>query len=137
MIMLDTNILIDMIEEDPIWFGWSAAAVARAARRDLVRVSPIVIGELACGGRMLPATMSFLEQLDVMVQRFDPASAQAAGEAHRAYRQAGGGRDKLLSDFLIGGHASAEGATLITRDPRRYRRYFPTLPLITPETENG
>ena len=137
MMMLDTNVLIDLIEEDDIWFDWSATAVARAAKTGTVVVSPVVIGELASGGRILPATISFLQQLDIMIGQLDAPAAQLAGEAHRAYRQAGGKRDKLLSDFLIGGHAAAEDATLITRDPRRYRAYFPQLPLITPETAHG
>jgi succinyl-CoA synthetase beta subunit len=63
------------------------------------------------------------------------AGAYHAGQAHRAYRTAGGGREKLLADFLIGGEAQALGADLLTRDPRPYRRYFPNLTLITPETD--
>lgn len=137
MIMLDTNVLIELIEEDDVWFNWSATAVARAAKSERVTVSPVVIGELASGGRILPAMVSLLQQLDIMIWQLDAPAAQLAGEAHRAYRQAGGKREKLLSDFLIGGHAAAEDATLITRDPRRYQAYFPQLPLITPETEHG
>jgi predicted nucleic acid-binding protein len=38
----------------------------------------------------------------------------------------------VLPDFFIRAHAVAAGLSLLTRDPRRYRSYFPTLELITP-----
>ena len=38
----------------------------------------------------------------------------------------------MLPDFFIGAHAVVAGMSLLTRDTRRYRSYFPTVVLITP-----
>jgi predicted nucleic acid-binding protein len=56
----------------------------------------------------------------------------AAGKAFRAYRDAGGSRENVLLDFFIGAHALILGMPLLTRDPKPFRTYFPTLELITP-----
>jgi predicted nucleic acid-binding protein len=137
MIMADTNVLIDLREEDSAWFEWSAVAIARAKLARRVSISAIVAGELAVGGHSLDHVVDLVTQLGLSVLPLGAEGAVRAGQAHRAYRERGGSREKLLADFLIGGHAVAAGATLITRDARRYRTYFPDLPLITPETDNG
>jgi predicted nucleic acid-binding protein len=134
MIMVDTNVLIDLREEDSHWFGWSVDAVARARVDHPVSISAVVVGELAMGGNPLADTELLVSQFGIGIAPLDARAAHNAGQAHRAYRAAGGGREKLLADFLIGGHAMACEATLMTRDPRRYRAYFPSLLLITPET---
>lgn len=134
--MADTNILIDLREEDGVWFEWSARMVARAQQDHNVSISAIVAGELAMGGHPLADIEQLVTQFDLTIASLSADGAVRAGQAHRAYRERGGAREKLLADFLIGGHAVAAGATLITRDARRYRSYFPELTLITPETEH-
>jgi predicted nucleic acid-binding protein len=61
-------------------------------------------------------------------------AAFAAGKAHREYRSRGGSRSGTLPDFFIGAHAAARGYALLTRDPRRYRIYFPAVELIAPDS---
>lgn len=39
-------------------------------------------------------------------------------------------RQRILTDFLIGGFASANSDGLITLDPTYYKNYFPELPLL-------
>ncbi|WP_176786977.1 type II toxin-antitoxin system VapC family toxin [Sphingomonas sp. NFR15] len=134
--MADTNVLIDIRERDPTWHPWSKRALAIAQIADDVAISAIVFGELAAGGSNEADIASFVADLGISISPVSRRAAFQAGHAQRAYRAAGGGRDKLLADFLIGAHAFAEGATLLTRDPRRYRRYFPDLLLVTPETDH-
>jgi hypothetical protein len=44
----------------------------------------------------------------------------------------GGTKTNVLSDFFIGAHAAVARATLLTRDVKRVRPYFPTVTLISP-----
>ncbi len=76
----------------------------------------------------------FFEMLQVDLKPIALGAAYAAGRAHALYRRRGGQRETILADFLIGGHAADLGAKILTRDPKRYRGYFPDLTLITPET---
>jgi predicted nucleic acid-binding protein len=133
--MLDTNIVIYLLDPESAWFDW-ASDVAAAPRGDTM-VSAIVLAELAAKIAGRAELMALLESLGVGVEDFDAAAAVRAGAAHSAYRAAGGTREKLLGDFMIGAHAVTRKVPLATRDPRPYRRYFPDLKLITPETDNG
>ena len=55
-----------------------------------------------------------------------------AARAFLTYRRRGGTRPSLLPDCFIGAHAEVERLTVVTRDPARYRTYFPTVTLVTP-----
>lgn len=134
MILLDTNILIDLFgTDDHPGAQWSRDAYDRLSDRGEFACNLIVLAELAAEGA--PADV-VLEQCDIFRVRIvdlDVDSAFAAGRAHRRYRLRGGTRQAVLADFLIAGHAEAVGASLMTRD-RRIAGYFPDLNLITPET---
>lgn len=134
MILIDTNILIDVRERDDSWASWSLAALADARLAGNVVISAITIGELSSRGGSFEELLDLCRGLGANVL---PLSTAAAYRAGRAQRAAGGRREKLLADFLIGGEAEAIGATVLTRDPRHYRTYFPELTLITPEIDNG
>lgn len=68
----------------------------------------------------------------LVVLELDEQIAFAAGQAFGRYRRSQADRAAILADFMIGGHAQVSGLALLTRDPRFYRRYFPSVPLITP-----
>ena len=71
-------------------------------------------------------SMAVIEQLPL-------AAAFLAGHAPANYRRAGGPREAMLPDFLIGGHAAVTGRPLVTRDPRRVATYIPGAKLISPD----
>lgn len=133
MTMVDSNVVIDLIERDPIWYDWSLDMLSCALHAGPVSVSAIVVGELTQRIDSMAEICAMLDGYELAIAPLDHQAAHAAGAAHRAYRLAGGTREKMLADFLIGGHAQSAGATLLTRDARRYRSYFPDLKLITPE----
>lgn len=137
MIMVDTNVIVDLLEQDQRWHDWSRTALTDARVASPTAASAIVVGELAYRARQVADLMAMLAHFGISCLDLNSDAAYRAGIAHQAYRAAGGRREKLLGDFLIGGHALAMGAALLTRDPRHYRRYFPDLPLITPENDNG
>jgi predicted nucleic acid-binding protein len=137
MIMVDTNILIDLRERDRVWYEWSLGSLIDARAAGIVAASAAVVGELATRGASLRDLRGLFRDYRIRVEPIGIEAAYAAGQAQCVYRATGGKREKLLADFLIGGHALIAKATLLTRDARRYRTYFPDLPLITPETDNG
>lgn len=134
MTMVDTTVVVDLIQADPDWSGWSKAAVGTAIQNGPVYASTVVLGELAARIADFDLLQRLFTDFELELADLDAAAAHRAGRAQATYRSAGGARDKLLGDFLIGGHAESAGFALITRDARPYRRYFPDLALITPET---
>lgn len=132
MILVDTNILLDLVTGDRQWAGWSQQRLDSAAARDQVAINDIVYAELSVG-------YGTIEELDEMIRRagvinaaIPPAALFLAGKAFRQYRLAGGIRTGGLPDFFIGAHAVIADCTLITRDAARYRTYFPGITLIAP-----
>ncbi len=132
MLLVDTNVLIDMVEGDPRWHEWSVRQMRHQSRVHELAINPVIYAELASSF----ASQAKLEQcIDDLELGFRDMSRQAlflAGVAHRHYRRAGGPRLSILADFLIGAHAAVLGCGILTRDERRYRHYFPRVPLVTP-----
>ncbi|WCT72733.1 type II toxin-antitoxin system VapC family toxin [Sphingomonas naphthae] len=136
MVFLDTNILIDLFDPGSAWHLWSTENVHRAEGPR--GINPVVLAELSPRFEALATLTGLIGGLGITVHPIDDHSAFHAGHAHAAYRAAGGERQAILADFLIGAHAQTLGATLLTRDRRRFVRYFPDLTLITPsDTDNG
>lgn len=73
-----------------------------------------------------------MRSLQIGFAALDPEVALAAGQAWRSYRRAGGRRERVVADFLIGTHASLRADRLLTRDRGFYRTYFKRLPVIDP-----
>ncbi|WP_419808492.1 type II toxin-antitoxin system VapC family toxin [Sphingomonas sp.] len=134
MIFIDSNVLIDLIEGDGSWSGWSRRVVADVELDMPLAASVVVLAETSGHFKTLDDQLRYLDRVNVGVRDLTPPAARRAGRAHSAYRRAGGSRVGVLADFLIGGHAAALGATLLTRDRQRFSAYFPDLTLITPET---
>lgn len=137
MIFVDSNILIDVLAPGQRWRDWSQGQIERLGSDQTLVVDQIVLAELASGVPTLGEATAWLAQLGIEMRALDDVAAFAAGQAFRIYRRDQQDRTSMLSDFLIGGHAQALGATLLTRDRAVYECYFPKLPLITPETDNG
>jgi predicted nucleic acid-binding protein len=133
MILVDSNIIIDVMNEDPKWRAWSEAALRGAADRDDVAINPIIYAEISSGF----ATMSALDRhvgADVFRRLALPYEADfVAGRAFVEYRRRGGVRTSPLPDFYIAAHAAVSGLSLLTREAHRYTDYFPKLRLISPD----
>jgi predicted nucleic acid-binding protein len=133
--LIDSNVLIDLLIDDPKWSDWSLGQLEQAALKGPLLINDIVYAETST---RYPAIEDFESALDVASIAVVPTPRMAlflAGKAFTKYRRAGGTRTGVLPDFLIGAHAAVEQLPLLTRDARRYRHYFPTVMLITPETE--
>jgi predicted nucleic acid-binding protein len=131
--LVDTNVLLDVITEDPEWADWSSEALTRLGDESTLAINPIIYAEVSIHLRTI-------EEMDDVVpdrhfRRLDLPyeAAFLAGKAFLAYRRRGGLKTMPLADFYIGAHAAVSEMRLLTRDARRYRTYFPTVPLIAPE----
>ena len=138
MILIDSNVIIDLFGNAGEWQTWSEQAVIQAGADDALVVSPIVVAEVAPRLGSLDGFVERIGRFGATVVALSNEAAFAAGEAFNVHRQRRrSGEDSarsIIADFLIGGQALALGATILTRDPRFYRSYFPLVPLITPET---
>ena len=131
MILVDTNVLVDVIHNDPIWLDWSLRALSKAQTKSAV-TNFVVYSELHTHNTAGPHIDVFLDQLKVQVLDLSKPAARLAGLAFRQYRQRGGTNTGVLPDFFIGAHAQADGYQLLTRDAGRYKTYFPKIKLICP-----
>lgn len=130
--LVDSNVLLDIITDDPIWADWSSQALARAVRHSAVWINPLVYSEVSLAFDSLPALDEAIPS-DVIRRADLPWSAGfLAARAHQAYRKRGGTRATTLPDFYVGAHAVVQRLTLITRDARRYRTAFPGLRVVSP-----
>jgi predicted nucleic acid-binding protein len=131
-VLVDSNVLFDYLSEDEDWFDWSSAMLSEAADRSRLFVNPIIFAEVSVGFDRIEDVEEALPG-DYFGRAALPwEAAFLAAKVFERYRRAGGTRTTALPDFFIGAHAAVAGMTLLTRDARRYRTYFPKLKLIAP-----
>jgi predicted nucleic acid-binding protein len=131
-ILVDSNVLLDVLEEDPQWHAWSSTALASAADQGPLIINPVIYAEVSVGFERIEVLEALLLPEDFVRAPLPWEAAFLAGKCFLTYRRRGGVRSSPLPDFFIGAHAAVEGLTLLTRDTRRYRTYFPTVSLIAP-----
>jgi predicted nucleic acid-binding protein len=131
-ILVDNNVILDVVTEDPKWYGWSSSQIEKLAESHTLVINPIIYSEVSIG-------FDRIEDLDQALPadffRRDPLPWDAgflAGKCFITYRRSGGKRHSPLPDFYIGAHAAVSGIALLTRDMNRYKTYFPKLTLISP-----
>jgi predicted nucleic acid-binding protein len=129
---VDTNVLIDVFDADAEFGLNSARAVRRCLGQGALVACDIVWAETIAHFVDGQAALTALDRLRLEFSALDLASVAAAGERWRAYRQAGGGRERVAPDFLIGAHALSQADRLLTRDRGFYRRYFEKLQIVDP-----
>jgi len=134
MVLIDTNVLLDIATRDPQWFDWSSTRLAPLVNTRQAAINPVIYAELApCFRNERELDLNLLPPRDFKRLALPYSAAFPAARAFSSYRKAGGTRTSPLPDFFIGAHAEAEGHTLLTRDPLRYRTYFPSVKLLAPK----
>lgn len=131
-VLVDANVLLDVLTEDPKWSDWSAGQLDACAANSEMCINPIIYAEVSVGFERIEELDKALTP-DAFTRLPLPWEAGfLAGKAFLRYRRAKGARTSPLPDFYIGAHAAIEGMTLLTRDAKRYRSYYPKLELICP-----
>ena len=133
MLLVDTNVILDVISNDPQWAAWSQAQLDAASLKSTLVINPVIYAELSIA-------YARIEELESMIERagfrLDPIPREAlflAGRVFLLYRKRRGSKTGVLPDFFIGAHAAIAGIPLLTRDVGRYATYFPSLKLISPK----
>jgi predicted nucleic acid-binding protein len=131
--LVDSNILLDVITEDPTWEEWSTAALARAADTGTLLINHVVYAEVGVDFADMADLDQILADVDCFRADLPWSAAFLAGKVYRDYRHRGGTKIAPPPDFFIGAHAAVMKIRLLTRDAARYRTYFPTVEVIAPE----
>lgn len=132
MTIVDTNILLDLVTDDPVWAEWSIAQLDAASFNGPVLINDVVYAELAVRYDRIEDLEAFLDQAGIEVAAIPREALFLAGKIFAQYRRSGGMRTGVLPDFFIGSHAAVSRLPLVTRDVGRYRTYFPSLVLVAP-----
>jgi predicted nucleic acid-binding protein len=130
--LIDTNVLFDFLSHDAEWFDWSSAMIVEAADRGTVVINPIIYAEISVRYDRIEDVDEALPGEYFVRAALPWDAAFLAAKCFGRYKKRGGVRTSALPDFFIGAHAAVTGMALLTRDPRRYRTYFPKVQLITP-----
>ena len=131
-LLVDTNILVDVLEDDPDWAEWSIQQMRAQAQIHELAINPVIYAELSLTFASVELLDEVIYDLGLIYQELPRPALFLAGKAFARYRRQGGTKQNVLADFFIGAHAAVIGALLLTRDARRYRNYFPSVGLITP-----
>jgi len=132
MILVDSNIWIDIMGSPSVWSDWSAGQLKLARTQGAIAINPVIYAEMAAAFDEKAALDTFLQPLKIKYMPLTEQAAYLAGQAFWIYRHRKGAKTGVLPDFFIGAHAQAENWTLLTRDATRYRSYFPDIRLICP-----
>ena len=130
--LVDSNVLFDVLSEDEEWFDWSSAMIEQASNAGVVALNPIIYAEISVRYERIEELDEELPAEYFLRAALPWEAAFLAGKAFAQYKKRTGTKRSPLPDFYIGAHAAVAGMTLLTRDPRRYRAYFPKLRLISP-----
>ncbi len=131
-VLVDTNVLIDVLENDPTWADWSVEQLRAQSKLRPLAINAIIYAELSLLFSRIEDLDDAVSQLGLTVLEISRPALFIAGRAFMQYKRAGGIKSNVLPDFLIGAHAATGQMPVLTRDVRRYKTYFPTVTLIAP-----
>ena len=137
-VCVDTTILLDILKDE--FRSFQDKLYAALARGENLVAPPVVFAELMPQFKGNTRQLNeFLEEHKIAIEPLDVDSAIVAGQAWMKYLKRKTkvkcpecGRklnlkEHFLSDFYIGGFASAKCSAILTRDRGIYTRYFPAL----------
>jgi hypothetical protein len=133
VVLVDTNVLVDVLEDDPAWADWSVRQLRAQAQVHELIINPVIYSELSLAFESVQALDEAIDDMGVDLKEMPRPALFLAARAFVKYRRGGGGKANVLANFFIGAHAAVIGCAILTRDSRRYRGYFPRVRLILPD----
>jgi predicted nucleic acid-binding protein len=132
MLLVDTNVLVDILQDDPRWAEWSIGQLRAQVQIHELVVNPVIYAEMSLSFSTIEALDAVVERMALTVREIPRPALFLAGKAFAQYRRRGGGKAQVLPDFFIGAHAAVQGWPLLTRNASRFRTYFPSLQVLAP-----
>lgn len=132
MVLVDTNVLVDVLQDDPQWADWSIGQLRAQSSVHPLVINPVIYAELSLSYSTFEALNKVLATMQLVLLELPRPALFLAGKAFAQYRKRGGSKHQVLPDFFIGAHAAVLGCSLLTRDAARFRTYFPTLQVLAP-----
>jgi len=132
-ILVDSNVLLDIFEDDPVWAQWSEAMLERYSATHALCISPIIYAEVSVGFERIEELEAAIIGAGVRMLQIPKEALFLAAKVFVEYRRRKGIKVAPLPDFFVGAHAAVEKLELLTRDTRRYKSYFPTVKLVSPQ----
>lgn len=130
MVLVDTNVLLDVVQDDPDWADWSQRQLEAARLRGPLAINAIVYAELSMAYAHIEDLEKVLELIGLREIAIPREALFLAGKVFLEYRRRKGSKTNVLPNFFIGAHAAIAGLPILTRDVRRYRTYFPTVEIL-------
>jgi predicted nucleic acid-binding protein len=135
MLLVDTNVLVDVLEDDPEWADWSIGQLRAQSKIHRLAINPVIYSELSLTFSTVEALDRAVDDLGLSIIEIPRPALFLAGKAFVRYRRQGGKKENVLADFFIGAHAAVSRFPVLTRDTRRYASYFANVTLIAPEAK--
>jgi len=132
MLLVDTNVLVDVLQDDPQWADWSIGQLRAQAKIHELVINPVVYAELSLSFTTFESLDRVVATMELTLREIPRPALFLAGKAYLQYRRRGGSKGQVLPDFFIGAHAAVEGWPLLTRDAARFGTYFPSLEVVAP-----
>ena len=132
MLLVATNVLVDVLQDDPQWAEWSIAQLRAQASIHELAINAVVYAELSLSFATVEALDDVVATMQLVLREIPRPALFLAGKAFLQYRRRGGSKAQVLPDFFIGAHAAVQGWPLLTRDASRFRTYFPSVEVIAP-----
>ena len=132
MILVDTNVLLDVLQDDPQWTAWSQAQLESASVSDRLAINGVIYAEMSISFARIEELDAAIKVAALRIEEIPKAALFLAGKVFLDYRRRQRVKSSVLPDFFIGAHAAVRGWPILTRDVARYRTYFPTVRLIAP-----
>jgi predicted nucleic acid-binding protein len=132
MVLVDTNVLLDVLQDDQQWADWSQGQLESTSLTDSLAINAVIYSELSLAFERIEELEAVLSAAGLSMEPIPREALFLAGKAFLTYRRRQGTKHSVLPDFYIGAHAAVGGLAILTRDVSRYRGYFPTVKLIAP-----
>jgi predicted nucleic acid-binding protein len=132
VLLVDTDVLVDVLQDDPQWADWSIGQLRAQSKVHELAINPIIYAEMSLSFSTLESLDDVVDSLGLSMRDMPRPALFLAAKAFAQYRRRGGSKNQVLPDFFIGAHAAVEGWQLLTRDASRFRTYFPRLQVISP-----